>query len=73
MSVFEPTCAYAWWAHMRRFLSVTGPKFTRPKITGQNPYLQMYRTRDCGTLVTGPKGEGQRSHGSRSNKVYKEM
>ncbi len=28
--VFEHTCAHAQWAHMHRFLSVTGPKFTGP-------------------------------------------
>ena len=42
LCVFEPTCAYAWWALMHRFLSVwpsmTRPKVTRPKIISQQPF-----------------------------------
>ncbi len=52
--VFEHTCAYAWWAHMHRFvclsvrLSVTEPKFRLDKkVTG--PQFM------TGQKVTGPQ------------------
>ncbi len=38
MYFIEPTCAQAWWAHMRHFLSVclyvTGPKFRLSLVAG---------------------------------------
>ncbi len=40
--IFEPTCAYARWAHMHRFasvrLDVTGPKLRLEK----NSHLEKY-------------------------------
>ncbi len=35
----EPTCAYAWWAHMHRFLSFR-LSVTRPKLLDNNSYLR---------------------------------
>ena len=36
--IFEPTCAYAWWALMRHFLSVR--LLLDQKLSRQNSYLK---------------------------------
>ena len=46
--VFEPTCAYARWAHMHRFLSV----WTRKKITRKKNHISISII-----AISLPKGE----------------